>query len=422
MERKEIKVMTFFEELEARGLIKDVIDVENLKKHMDEQCVVYIGFDPTADCLHVGHLQQICILKRWQEAGHKVIALAGGATGMIGDPKPTQERRLLSATEIKHNVEAIKNQLGNFLDFNSGTASLVDNFDWLGSMSLIDFLRDYGKYFNVNYMINKDTIAKRLETGISFTEFTYTILQAIDFLQLYKNYNCTIQLGGSDQWGNLVSGTDLIRKVCGSETKVYGITSPLLTKSDGGKFGKTESGTVWLSADRTSPYEFYQFWVNTSDADMINYMRRLSFMSLDEIKEYEEKVKTCPEKREAQKAFAAEMTKLVHGQKALEDALKITETFFKGNINDLTVDQLKTGLANAKKFKIEDGDLLIDCLVAGHICNSKREARDLINQGSIQVNGIKQTSLEYRLSKAEAYNQEFSIIKKGKKNYFVCEF
>ena len=256
MERKEIKVMTFFEELEARGLIKDVIDVENLKKHMDEQCVVYIGFDPTADCLHVGHLQQICILKRWQEAGHKVIALAGGATGMIGDPKPTQERRLLSATEIKHNVEAIKNQLGNFLDFNSGTASLVDNFDWLGSMSLIDFLRDYGKYFNVNYMINKDTIAKRLETGISFTEFTYTILQAIDFLQLYKNYNCTIQLGGSDQWGNLVSGTDLIRKVCGSETKVYGITSPLLTKSDGGKFGKTESGTVWLSADRTSPYAF----------------------------------------------------------------------------------------------------------------------------------------------------------------------
>lgn len=416
------KFMTFFEELQARGLIKDMIDEENLKEHLQHPCTVYIGFDPTADCLHVGHLQQICILKRWQEAGHNVIALAGGATGMIGDPKPTQERRLLSADEIKHNVEAIKVQLGNFLDFNSGTANLVDNYDWLGQMSLIDFLRDYGKYFNVNYMINKDTIAKRLETGISFTEFTYTILQAIDFLQLYKNYGCTIQLGGSDQWGNLVSGTDLIRKVCGPETKVYGITSPLLTKSDGGKFGKTETGTVWLSPGRTSAYEFYQFWVNTSDADIINYMKRLSFMSLDDIYAFEEKVKTCPEKREAQKAFAAEMTKLVHGEAALEDALKITETFFKGNINDLTPSQLKSGLANAKKFKVNDGDLLIDCLVNGQICSSKREARDLISQGSIQVNGQKQNSLEYKLSKEAAYDNEFSIIKKGKKNYFVCEF
>ena len=244
--------MTFYEELKARGLIKDVIDESTLIEQLNKPCTVYIGFDPTADCLHVGHLQQICILKRWQNAGHNVIALAGGATGMIGDPKPTLERKLLSAQEITHNVQAIKKQLGHFLDFENSSARLVDNYEWLGHMNLVDFLRDYGKFFNVNYMINKDTIARRLETGISFTEFTYTILQAIDFLKLYQNYNCTIQLGGSDQWGNLVSGTDLIRKVCGSDTKVYGITSPLLTKSDGGKFGKTESGTVWLSMNSIS--------------------------------------------------------------------------------------------------------------------------------------------------------------------------
>ena len=409
--------MTLFEELEWRGLVQDISDPELIEQLNKGGLTFYIGTDPTADSMHIGHYSSFLISKRLARAGHHPILLVGGATGLIGDPKPTAERPMISKEEVEHNFKGLKAQAEKIFGF-----EVVNNFDWTKDINVIDFLRDYGKYFNVNYMINKDTIAKRLETGISFTEFTYTILQAIDFLQLYKNYNCTIQLGGSDQWGNLVSGTDLIRKVCGSDTKVYGITSPLLTKSDGGKFGKTESGTVWLSADRTSPYEFYQFWVNTSDADIINYMKRLSFMSLDEINAFEEKVKTCPEKREAQKAFAAEMTKLVHGEKALEDALKITETFFKGNINDLTVDQLKTGLANAKKFKVADGDLLIDSLVAGHICNSKREARDLINQGSIQVNGVKQNSLEFRLSKSDAYNQEFSIIKKGKKNYFVCEF
>ena len=414
--------MTFYEELKERGLIKDVIDEPTLIEQLNKPCTVYIGFDPTADCLHVGHLQQICILKRWQNAGHNVIALAGGATGMIGDPKPTLERKLLSAQEITHNVQAIKKQLGHFLDFENSSARLVDNYEWLGHMNLVDFLRDYGKFFNVNYMINKDTIARRLETGISFTEFTYTILQAIDFLKLYQNYNCTIQLGGSDQWGNLVSGTDLIRKVCGSDTKVYGITSPLLTKSDGGKFGKTESGTVWLSKERTSAYEFYQFWVNTSDADIINYMKRLSFKSLDEIAQLEESLKAAPEKREAQKAFAAEMTEMVHGKQGLEEALKITSTFFNGNINDLTVDELRSGLKNAKKFTVESGTLLVDALVQGGICASKREARDLVKQGSIQVNGAKVNAIDATLTKDAAYNNEFSIIKKGKKNYFVCEF
>lgn len=413
--------MNFFEELKWRGLIKDVIDEENLKETIKEPTTVYIGFDPTADCLHVGHLQQLCILKRWQNAGHKVIALAGGATGMIGDPKPTQERRLLTADEIGKNVAGIKKQMANFIDFDSGNAILVDNFDWLGQLNLIDFLRDFGKYFNVNYMINKDTIAKRLESGISFTEFTYTILQAIDFLKLHQNYGCTIQLGGSDQWGNLVSGVDLIRKVCGPEEKVYGITSPLLTKSDGGKFGKTETGTVWLGADRTSPYEFYQFWINTADADVINYLKRLSFKTPEEIMELEKLMQEAPEKREAQKALAAEMTLFAHGQQGLDSALKITETFFSGNFASLDENELLQGIASMSKSTITDGITLVDALVETKIAPSKREARTLINGNSISINGVKVNDEHLSLTKEASLFGHY-IIKKGKKNYFVLEF
>lgn len=413
--------MNFFEELQWRGLIKDVIDEQQVKQLVENPTTVYIGFDPTADCLHVGHLQQICILKRWQNAGHHVIALAGGATGMIGDPKPTQERKMLNAQEIKHNVECIKQQLSRFIDFDHGTATLVDNYDWLGKLSLIDFLRDYGKFFNVNYMIAKDTIAKRLETGISFTEFTYTILQAIDFLKLHQEYGCAIQLGGSDQWGNLVSGVDLIRKVMGSDEKVYGITSPLLTKSDGGKFGKTETGTVWLGADRTSPYEFYQFWVNTADSDIINYLKRLSFKTPEEIMALEQTLQQAPEKREAQKALAAELTQIVHGEKGLASALKITDTFFNGNFAQLSEDELLQGIASMKKVQINEGLSLLDALVESKIAPSKREARTLISGNSISVNGAKVTDENFEVNKENALFNHV-IIRKGKKNYFVLTF
>lgn len=418
--KKEIE-MNFFEELQWRGLIKDVIDEQQVKQLVENPTTVYIGFDPTADCLHVGHLQQICILKRWQNAGHHVIALAGGATGMIGDPKPTQERKMLNAQEIKHNVECIKQQLSRFIDFDHGTATLVDNYDWLGKLSLIDFLRDYGKFFNVNYMIAKDTIAKRLETGISFTEFTYTILQAIDFLKLHQEYGCAIQLGGSDQWGNLVSGVDLIRKVMGSDEKVYGITSPLLTKSDGGKFGKTETGTVWLGADRTSPYEFYQFWVNTADSDIINYLKRLSFKTPEEIMALEQTLQQAPEKREAQKALAAELTQIVHGEKGLASALKITDTFFNGNFAQLSEDELLQGIASMKKVQINEGLSLLDALVESKIAPSKREARTLISGNSISVNGAKVTDENFVVNKENALFNHV-IIRKGKKNYFVLTF
>lgn len=415
--------MNFFEELEWRGLVKDVTDYEGLKEKLNnEKVVCYCGVDPTADSMHIGHLQQIILLRRYQLAGHMPIALCGGATGTIGDPRPTTERRLITLEEVRHNVEGIKKQLSNFLDFEGGKALLLNNFDWLGNLNLIDFLRDYGKYFNVSNMLSKDTIAKRLSTGISFTEFTYTTLQAIDFLHLYKNYNCVLQIGGSDQWGNLVSGTDLIRKVLGDKVKVYGATSPLITKSDGSKFGKSEGGNIWLDPLKTSPYEFYQFIINISDDDIINMLKKLSFKSKEEIELLEKSLKENPHLREAQKSLAGELTLLVHGEEGLNQAIKITDTLFKGDIKDLSASELRIGLKDAKSFEIIDGELLIDALVNNKIISSKREARELINSGSISLNGIKVDSIDKVLLKEEAFDNEFLIIKKGKKNYFVLNF
>ncbi len=415
--------MTFLEELEYRGLLKDCTDMEGLKERIKEPMTVYCGFDPTADSLHVGHLQQILLLKRWQREGHRPIAICGGATGMIGDPRPTTERKMLTPEEVLHNVDCIKAQLSRFLDFDKeGGALLVNNYDWLGKLSLLDFLRDYGKLFNVSYMLNKDTIATRLETGISFTEFTYTILQAADWLHLYRTYNCVGQIGGSDQWGNLTSGTELIRKVEGQDAKVFGLTSPLITKSDGTKFGKSEGGNIWLDPARTSAYTFYQFFINTSDDDVINFLKRLTFVSPEEIEEYALKVKNEPEKREAQKRLAAETTKLVHGEKGLEEALLITETLFSGDFSKLTIEQLRNALSGAPTIQVEDGKLLIDALVEGKICSSKREAREMITGNSITVNGTKENDLEFALHKEDAYGKEISVVKKGKKNYYLVEF
>ncbi len=415
--------MEFIEELKWRGLVKDCTDFDGLKERLKKQAVIYCGFDPTADSLHVGHLQQILLLKRYQLAGHKPIALCGGFTGMIGDPRPTTERKLLTHEEVLANADSIKEQLAHFLTFEGENAAIMENNNnWLGQMNLLAFLRDFGKLFNVSYMLQKDTIKKRLDSGISYTEFSYTILQAIDWLSLYQKYNCAIQIGGSDQWGNLTSGTELIRKVEGDNAEVFGITSPLITKSDGSKFGKSEGKNIWLDPKRTNAYEFYQFWLNTPDADIVDYLKRLSLRSPEEITELAKMMEEAPERRDAQKALAEELTLLVHGEDGLAQAKRITETLFRGSIKGLSADDLRAGLADAKKCQVEDGILLIDAMVNAGICKSKGEARKLLQQGSVQVNGEKETSFEAKLMKADAFDQEFTIVRKGKKNYFVLTF
>lgn len=415
--------MNFIEELKWRGLVKDVTDYDGLVEALKSPVTVYCGFDPTADSLHVGHLQQILLLRRYQNAGHRPIALCGGFTGMIGDPRPTTERKLLTHEEVLHNAECIKDQLAKFLHFDGVNAAIMENNNnWLGQMSLLDYLRDYGKLFNIAYMLQKDTIKKRLDSGLSYTEFSYTILQAMDFLKLYQMYGCRVQIGGSDQWGNLTSGMELIRKIIGDDAKVWGITSPLITKSDGSKFGKSEGKNIWLDPARTNAYEFYQFWLNTPDSDIIDYLKRLSLRTPEEIMSLEASLNEAPEKREAQKALAEELTEMVHGKDGLAKAQKITETFFKGDIMTLSPEEMKEGLADAVKTPIEDGTSLIDALVAAGICKSKGDARRLIQQGSISVNGEKTTEIDKALCQSDAINNEFTIIKKGKKNYFLFTF
>lgn len=415
--------MNFIEELKWRGLVKDVTDYDGLVNALNDHMTVYCGFDPTADSLHVGHLQQIILLRRYQDAGHTPIALCGGFTGMIGDPRPTTERKLLTHEEVLHNAECIKTQLSKFLKFDGDNAAIMENNNnWLGEMSLLDYLRDYGKLFNIAYMLQKDTIKKRLDSGLSYTEFSYTILQAMDFLHLYQKYQCRIQIGGSDQWGNLTSGMELIRKVEGDEAKVWGITSPLITKSDGSKFGKSEGKNIWLDPERTNAYEFYQFWLNTPDSDIVDYLKRLSLRSPEEIMALEEKVNTAPELREAQKALAEELTVLVHGEEGLAKAKRITETFFHGDIMKLTPEEIKEGLSDAVRTQIEDGTPLTDALVAASICKSKGDARRLIQQGSISVNGEKKNAIDFVLRQEDAVNHEFSIIRKGKKNWYLFTF
>lgn len=413
--------MNFIEELQWRGLVKDVTDLEGLKERLNNPATCYCGFDPTADSLHVGHLQQILLLRRYQKAGHKPIALCGGATGMIGDPRPTTERKLLTLEEVQYNAECIKKQLSWFLDFNAENAAVVENnYNWISKINVIEFLRDYGKHFNVSYMINKDVVASRLEKGISFTEFTYTILQALDWLHLYETYGCELQIGGSDQWGNLTSGCELIRKMK-ENSKVFGITSPLITKSDGSKFGKSEGKNVWLDPERTSAYEFYQFWLNTPDADIVDYLKRLSFKTKEEIEALEQSLKDAPHLREAQKALAEELTILVHGEEGLETAKKITSVLFGGDIRTLNPKEIKIALADAKTVTIAEGTLLIDAMVAGGIASSKREARDLLKNG-VLVNGERITDGNYELNREMAFDHSFVTIRKGKKNYFVLSF
>ena len=412
--------MDFFDELKWRGLIKDVTDEESLRERLKSPITCYCGFDPTADSCHIGHLQQVILLRRYQKAGHRPIVLVGGATGMIGDPRMTSERKLLSLEDVKHNAECLKQQLSHFVDFEGDNkAILANNYDWISQLSVIDFLRDYGKCFNVSYMIAKDTVASRLERGISYTEFSYMILQAMDFLHLYRTYNCQLQIGGSDQWGNLTCGVELVRKLEGENAKVYGVTSPLITKSDGTKFGKSEGKNVWLDPKKSSPYEFYQFFVNVADSDIANMLKRLSMKSVDEIKQLIYQSETQPHLREAQKALAMELTEIVHGKEGLQSALRITDALFKGNIADLTADEISQAFKDAEKTTLSENTSLIDALLQGKVCSSKREAREFITSGSISINGNKCQQIDKVLTLQDTLDGKTIVIRKGKKNYSI---
>lgn len=419
--------MNILEELAWRGIIYQQTDEEGLKELLSkEKITLYCGVDPTADSLHIGHLLPYLTLRRFQIAGHRPIILVGGATGMIGDPSGKREERKLQSIEtVKKNVDAIKKQLEKIFEFDGENgAIMVNNYDWTSSMNVITFLRDYGKHIGVNYMLAKDTIASRLETGISYTEFSYTLLQAMDFYHLYKNYNCRMQIGGSDQWGNITTGLELIRKMEPEGAKVFGLTIPLVTKADGTKFGKTESGAVWLDPEKTTPYEFYQFWINTADADVIKYLKYFTFLSKEEIEELEVSVKEEPHLRKAQKALAEEMTRMIHGEEALEQAIKISEALFSGNVKELTASEIEQGFKDVPSYEYTDGGEIgiIDLLVKAGIAPSKRQAREDVKNGAIYINGERNTDIDYVMTNADRIEGKFTVIRRGKKKYFLIKY
>ncbi|MGN1402628.1 MAG: tyrosine--tRNA ligase [Bacillus sp. (in: firmicutes)] len=418
--------MDLLQDLQWRGIIYQQTDEKGLQEQLKKPTSLYCGVDPTADSMHIGHLLPFLTLRRFQQAGHQPIILVGGATGMIGDPSgKTQERQLQSVEVIQHNVECLKKQLEKIFDFGGDNgAVMTNNFDWIGSMDMITFLRDYGKHIGINYMLSKDTIASRLDTGISFTEFTYTIIQAIDFKNLYENHNCRLQIGGSDQWGNITTGLELIRKTQGEGAKAYGLTIPLVTKADGTKFGKTEGGAVWLDPEKTSPYEFYQFWINTADADVVKYLKIFTFLSKEDIEALEASVETEPHLRKAQKALAEEMTKLVHGQAALDTAIAISQALFSGDIKKLTASEIRQGFKDVPSYTLEEGaeTTLVEVLVNAKISPSKRQAREDITNGAISINGDKVTDLQYMLTDADKVEGQFTVIRRGKKKYTLIQY
>jgi len=419
--------MDLLQDLQWRGIIYQQTEEEGLKDLLEKESVsLYCGVDPTADSMHIGHLLPFLTLRRFQQAGHKPIILVGGATGMIGDPSgKTQERQLQSVETIQYNVECLKKQMARIFDFEGETgAVMTNNFDWIGSMDMITFLRDYGKHIGINYMLSKDTISSRLDTGISFTEFTYTILQAIDFKHLYENHNCKLQIGGSDQWGNITSGLELIRKTQGEGAKAYGLTIPLVTKSDGTKFGKTESGAVWLDAEKTTPYEFYQFWINTADQDVVKYLKIFTFLSKEEIEALEASVETEPHLRKAQKALAEEMTRLIHGQAALDTAINISQALFSGDVKNLTAAEIMQGFKDVPTYNqsADEEVALVDLLVNAKISPSKRQAREDITNGAVSINGDKVTDVQYILSATDRIEDKFTIVRRGKKKYTLIQY
>ncbi|HCY7379587.1 TPA: tyrosine--tRNA ligase [Staphylococcus aureus] len=413
------------EDLKWRGLIYQQTDEQGIEDLLNkEQVTLYCGADPTADSLHIGHLLPFLTLRRFQEHGHRPIVLIGGGTGMIGDPSGKSEERVLQTEEqVDKNIEGISKQMHNIFEFGTDHgAVLVNNRDWLGQISLISFLRDYGKHVGVNYMLGKDSIQSRLEHGISYTEFTYTILQAIDFGHLNRELNCKIQVGGSDQWGNITSGIELMRRMYG-QTEAYGLTIPLVTKSDGKKFGKSESGAVWLDAEKTSPYEFYQFWINQSDEDVIKFLKYFTFLGKEEIDRLEQSKNEAPHLREAQKTLAEEVTKFIHGEDALKDAICISQALFSGDLKSLSAKELKDGFKDVPQVTLSnDTTNIVEVLIETGISPSKRQAREDVNNGAIYINGERQQDVNYALAPEDKIDGEFTIIRRGKKKYFMVNY
>ena len=418
--------MHIFDELKERGLVFQTTDEEALRKALAEGNVsFYSGYDPTADSLHLGHLVPILVMKHLQLAGHKPYALVGGATGLIGDPSfKDTERSLQTKDTVEGWVRSIQAQVSRFLDFENGDnkAEMVNNYDWFSGISFIDFLRDAGKYFTVNYMMSKESVKKRIETGISYTEFAYQIMQGYDFFELNRQYDVTLQIGGSDQWGNMTAGTELLRRKADKTGHV--ITVPLITYATGKKFGKSEGNAVWLNADKTSPYEMYQFWMNVMDADAVRFLKIFTLLPLDEIEEIGKQFEAAPHERLAQKILAREVVTLVHGEEAYKEALNITEQLFAGNIKNLSVKELKQGLRGVPNYQVKTDDNLniVEVLVAAGIVNSKRQAREDVQNGAIYVNGERIQDLNYTLTDADKLENELTVIRRGKKKYFVLTY
>lgn len=418
--------MDIIQDLEFRELIFQGTGEDELRARLNQGPItLYIGFDPTADSLHVGSLLPILGLRRFQLAGHNPIALVGGGTGMIGDPSGKSAERLLNPEELIEEWTAkIRLQLERFLEFDNpvNPARMANNYQWLGSLELIKFLRDIGKYFSVSYMLSKESVKARLEGGISFTEFTYMLLQSYDFLRLFEDYGCEMQAGGSDQWGNITAGIELIRKI--TNGKAYGLTFPLVTKADGTKFGKTEAGTIWLDAKKTTPYQFYQFWINTDDSDVIRFIKYFTFLAQDEILNLEEEVKNNPGKRESQRVLAKEVTTLVHGRDAVTKVEKISNALFYGKINDLEEDEIEAGLADVPTVKIAKGKEtgIVDLLVEAGASSSKRQAREDLKNRAISLNGELTSDLQRTISAGDRLFDKYTIIRRGKKNYFLVKW
>lgn len=420
--------LSILKELEWRGAINQQTNAEGLEKLLSEKAVgLYCGVDPTGDSMHIGHLIPFMILKRFQLAGHKPLVVIGGATGSIGDPSGRNSERSLQTMEtVQENARKLTAQMDRLFlkgDVEASGFRIVNNYDWLSEFSLLGFLRDYGKHFNINHMLAKDVVASRLEVGISFTEFTYQILQSIDFHHLFKAEEIQVQIGGADQWGNITAGLDFIRRVEGPDAEAYGLTIPLMLKSDGTKFGKSAGGAIWLDPEQTTPYEFYQFWLNQQDGDVVKFLKYFTFLSFEEIEDLEKEVAEQPHLRNAQKRLAEEITRFVHGQADLDEALLITDALFTGNVKELSAKQIEEGFKNMPKFTApRQAQNLAIWLVDIGLIASRRQAREFIENGAISINGDKVVDLDFEISPDQAIGDKYVIVRRGKKNYYLVTF
>ena len=404
--------MTVFEDLEWRGLVQDISSPELIDKINNGGLTFYIGTDPTADSMHIGHYSSFLISKRLANAGHHPILLVGGATGLIGDPKPTAERPIISKEEVDKNIKGLTEQAKKIFGF-----EVVNNWDWTKDVNICDFLRDYGKYFNINYMLSKDHVKSRMDVGITYAEFSYMLLQAMDFYYLFKNHNCELQVAGSDQWGNITSGIELIRKKLDKEA--YGMVMPLVTDSTGKKFGKTEGNALWLDESKTSSYELYQYLINLEDSMIVDYLKKLTFLSREEIEKIEKENNEKPELRIAHKALAHEIIRDLHGEESYLEAVKISESLFSGDIKNFTAKDVEVAFKGLDSFVVEEDLNVVDLLVKSGVCSSKREAREFVSNSSITINGEKVTDLDFVLTKDKCIDSKYVVIRRGKKRYFI---